>query len=263
MTALAAILLAWCATAMVTQAQGPGAARDAAGGPAESQSAAGNKAIDESQHTFWALIKASGPVGFIIIALSICGAALVFQYCYLFRTAALMPPGLADNVRELLKTGHTSQAVQVCKLQPSFLSSLLLAGLAEMDGKWSGVEKAMEDMAAEQAAKLYRRLDWLNIIANIAPMLGLLGTVIGMVVAFREVAVSQGAARAADLAAGIYLALVTTVEGLVVAIPALAVYALFRNRIDHLVEETVSAAEQVFSPLRRRQRAAAREREST
>jgi biopolymer transport protein ExbB len=104
---------------------------------------------------------------------------------------------------------------------------------------------------ADQSARLFRKIEYLSVIGNIAPMLGLLGTVIGMIFAFREVANTQGAARAADLAEGIYLALVTTVEGLIVAIPALAVFAVFRSRVDQLVAETSYAAQHVFAPLKR------------
>ena len=89
-------------------------------------------------------------------------------------------------------------------------------------------------------------------IANIAPMVGLLGTVFGMIFAFQEVASTQGSARAADLATGIYQALVTTVGGLLVAIPALAAFAVFRNRVDQIVAEGAYLAQQVFAPLKRR-----------
>ncbi|MCA9238589.1 MAG: MotA/TolQ/ExbB proton channel family protein, partial [Planctomycetales bacterium] len=79
----------------------------------------------------------------------------------------------------------------------------------------------------------------------------LLGTVVGMIFAFQEVAETQGAARAAELAGGIYQALVTTVGGLLVAIPSLAVFAVFRNRIDGLVTETAFAAQRALRPLKR------------
>ena len=142
-------------------------------------------------------------------------------------------------------------ADQRCQMQPSFLSFVLGAGLAEVDGGWPAVEKAMEDATAEQSARLFRKIEYLSVIGNIAPMLGLLGTVIGMIFAFREVADTQGAARAADLAEGIYLALVTTVEGLIVAIPSLAAFAVFRNRVDQLVAEVAYAAQHVIAPLKR------------
>ena len=132
---------------------------------------------------------------------------------------------------------------------------MLHAGLSEVDGGYSAVEKAMEDAIAEQTARLYRKIEYLSVIGNIAPMLGLLGTVIGMIVAFREVASTQGAARAADLAEGIYLALVTTVEGLLVAIPSLAAFAVFRNRVDQLVAETTYAAQHAVTPFKKLRRA--------
>ena len=93
-------------------------------------------------------------------------------------------------------------------------------------------------------------------IGNLAPMLGLLGTVVGMILAFKTVAETQGAARAADLAQAIYLALVTTVEGLIVAIPSLAAYAYFRNRVDELMAEVAVTLQQLLAPLRRRRVAA-------
>ena len=83
-------------------------------------------------------------------------------------------------------------------------------------------------------------------------MVGLLGTVVGMIDAFQEVADKSGSAGAADLAKGIYQALVTTVGGLIVAIPSLAAFAVFRNRVDQLVAEAAYAAQQVFAPLKRR-----------
>ena len=110
----------------------------------------------------------------------------------------------------------------------------------------------MEDAVAEQAARLYRKIEYLSVIGNLAPMCGLLGTVTGMIFAFQQVAVSQGAAGAADLAEGIYSALVTTVGGLIVAMPALAAFAVFRNRIDQLIAEIAFVAQHVFTPVRRR-----------
>ena len=84
-------------------------------------------------------------------------------------------------------------------------------------------------------------------------MVGLLGTVIGMIFAFQEVADTQGAARAAELASGIYQALVTTVGGLLVAIPSLGAFAVFRNRVDELIAETAYTAQHAMLPIKRAQ----------
>lgn len=231
-----------------------------AGSDAAHNASAGAAAQTAELHTIWGLLRASGVIGLIIIVLSVAAVALVVEYLLTIRTRVLMPPGLAENVRELLKTGHVAQAQQQCKLQPSFLAFVLQSGLAEIDGKWAAIEKSMEDATADQAARLYRKIEYLSVIANLAPMLGLLGTVVGLVYAFREVAMTQGAARAADLAEGIYLALVTTVEGLVVAIPALAAFAYFRNRVDQVTAEVAYTALHVFAPFKRAKRSSPAER---
>ncbi len=206
---------------------------------------------DDSTSTLREILSAGGVVGALIMLLSIAAVALVIEHIMTIRASVLMPPGLAEEVRELLAAGKVGPADQRCRMEPSFLAHVLDAGLAEVDAGWPGIEKAMEDATAEQSARLFRKIEYLSVIGNIAPMMGLLGTVIGMIVAFREVADTQGAARAADLAEGIYLALVTTVEGLIVAIPSLAAFAVFRNRVDQLVAEATYVAQHVFTPLKR------------
>jgi len=220
-----------------------------AGAPTEPDSAA--RQSQPAPRSFWAILSAGGPVGVLIILLSIAAVALVVEHLLTIREVILMPPGLADEVRELAAAGKLAAARQRCRMQPSFLAFVFEAGLSEVEGGWPAVEKAMEDAAADQSARLLRKVEYLSVIGNLAPMLGLLGTVIGMILAFRRVAETQGAARAADLAQGIYLALVTTVEGLIVAIPSLGAFAVFRNRVDQLVAEVAYVAQHALTPLKR------------
>ncbi len=210
-----------------------------------------DKSASQSQGTFWEIITAGGPVGVLIVLLSVGALALAVEHVMTIREHVLMPPGLGDEVRKLLGEGKLAPAQQLCRSQPSLLSFVLEAGISEVDGGCPAVEKGMEDAIADQSARLFRKIEYLSVIGNIAPMLGLLGTVIGMIIAFREVADTQGAARAADLAEGIYLALVTTVEGLIVAIPSLAAFAVFRNRVDQLVAEASYVAQHALTPLKR------------
>ncbi len=231
--------------------------------PPDTQAPGGDQTAREepaspARDSWISILLSGGPIGWVIIVLSIVAVALVVEHALSIRASVLMPSGLAQQVREMLRGGQVPQAVQHCKLQPSVLSQVLLAGLSELEGRWNAVEKAMEDALAHETARLYRKIEYLSVIGNIAPMLGLLGTVIGMIQAFREVAATQGVARAADLAQGIYLALVTTVEGLVVAIPALAAYAIFRNRVDQLMAEVAYTALHVFTPFKRRRGAGER-----
>jgi biopolymer transport protein ExbB len=187
----------------------------------------------------------------LLLALSLTAAYLVFEHVMTLRAGELMPEGLAQRVRDLLSGSRVGDAEEACRQQPSFLSFVLLSGIAEIDGGWATVEKALEDALAEQSARLFRKMEYLSVIANIAPMLGLLGTVTGMIFAFQQVASTQGAAGAGQLAEGIYTALVTTVCGLIVAIPSLGAFAILRNRGDQLVAEVAYMAQHVFTPVKR------------
>lgn len=208
-------------------------------------------ASEPPPETFFEILNAGGVVGYLIIALSLAAAARIVEHLITIRESVLVPRDLAKSVRKLCEQNKIAKAQEQCNVQASMLAYVLHSGLQEANAGWSEVEKAAEDALAEQSARLYRKIEWLSVIGNIAPMLGLLGTVIGMVLAFREVAFTQGAARAADLAEGIYLALVTTVQGLIVAIPSLGAFAVFRNRVDHLVAEAASATQYALSPLKR------------
>jgi len=204
--------------------------------------------------TFFQIVFSGGPLGIanmvVLIGLSITALALAADDLRLVRRWRLIPPTLADEVRELVEMGDLSRARSACLAFPSYLASVILHGLSEAAGGWSEVEKAMEDAAAEQAARLFRRIEYLSVIGNIAPMVGLLGTVTGMLLAFKQVADTEGSAGAAQLADGIYQALVTTVFGLIIAIPSLGAFALFRSRVDELVAEASYAALHALSPLK-------------
>jgi len=217
--------------------------------PAESPTA-------ESPKGFMQIVFSGGWAGFLIIllllGLSLTAAYLVFEQLMTLRRSDIIPAGLGERFRELLAAGKVAEAEALCREQPSLLSFVLLNGLSEIEGGWTAVEKALEDATAEQSARLYRKIEYLSVIGNIAPMVGLLGTVIGMIFAFHQVAISRGSAGAGDLAEGIYQALVTTVGGLIVAIPSLGAFAVFRNRVDQLVVEAAYMSVHAFAPLKRR-----------
>ena len=238
-------------------AQSPSPVAPEANATAESADAAksSSEPAEVAAPSFFQIVFSGGWIGTIIVltlvALSITAAALTIEHAMTIREKVLIPDGLAERVRDQLVGGNLVAADQICQTKPSLLSFVLRAGFAEVDGGWSAVEKALEDATAEQAARLFRKIEFLSVIGNIAPMVGLLGTVTGMILAFQEVAASQGAARASELAEGIYQALVTTVGGLVVAIPCLAAFAIFRNRVDQLVAEAAYQVQHAVAPLKR------------
>jgi biopolymer transport protein ExbB len=217
---------------------------------------AGSGQVPVVRQGFFEIVFSGGWVGITImiflIALSVTAVYLMIDHLLTIRRSDIMPEGLSDHVRELLAAGQLAEADLACRAKPSFLSFVLIQGLAEVEGGWSAVEKALEDATAEQSARLFRKLEYLSVLANIAPMVGLLGTVVGMIMAFKQVAETQGSAGAGDLAEGIYTALVTTVAGLLIAIPSLGAFAIFRSRVDQFVAEAAYLALHVFAPLKRR-----------
>jgi biopolymer transport protein ExbB len=163
-----------------------------------------------------------------------------------------MPISLAKALVAAARQGQRRNMLEATRDSDNMLGQAAYAGTLHMsdglDAAMTGIDEAVED----SAGRLMRRIEYLSVIGNIAPMVGLLGTVTGMLLAFKQVADTEGNAGAAQLADGIYQALVTTVAGLIIAIPALGAFALFRSRVDQLVAESAYAALHALSPLKQR-----------
>ena len=253
--AITAVLAASSFKTGAATAQEKGPAAKVAPADAKAPAAAEPAAQKKAPQGFFQILFSGGPIGVIImlalIGTSLTAAYLVFENALSIRKSELIPDGLSDEVRDLVSAGEYAKAIKVCRDKPCFLSFVLMYGLNEADGGWSEVEKATEDALGEQSARLFRRVEYLSVVGNIAPMLGLLGTVTGMLMAFKEVADTEGSAGASQLAEGIYQALVTTVVGLIIAIPSLGAFAIFRNRVDQFVAEAAYAAQHALAPLKR------------
>lgn len=208
------------------------------------------------------MLRAGGAVGYLIVMLSLVMVALIADHVMNIRRSTLMPPGLAEEVHRCLAERNFDEAKKRCREHTSFLARVLHAGLDEIGVGYNAVEKAMEDAAAEQMARLYRRIEYLSVIGTIAPMLGLMGTVWGMIQAFLEFELKANP-QVSELAPGIYRALITTLLGLGVAVPSLSAFAIFRNRIDELVAEATLLAEHVFADYRRALQMRKKSRERT
>lgn len=202
--------------------------------------------------TLLKFVNGGGLIGYIIILLSIIAVVLIVVHAMQIRRTQLLPVEQAAALRELLFAGRADEALQYC-IQPandSFLTRVLAPGLTRFLKSPFGafeIKTAIEDAGAEQTERLYRSTDALGVIGSIAPLLGLLGTVWGMIGAFDTV--SSGAisdtAYYEQLAANISLALVTTMQGLVVAIPCVILYSFFRNRIDAIAADAGNELDQL------------------
>lgn len=193
-----------------------------------------------------------GVTGYIIILLSLAALTLAIINVVAIQPKRLVPPHLVAALSGLLSTKNVVGALDLCKRVENdcFLARSLAAGLTRYQRSAFGpfeFKDAIEEAGAEEVARLYRRTDALGLIGAIAPMLGLLGTVIGMVGAFGTI--SNVGARPELLASDISKALITTLMGLCVAIPTMAVFTFLRNRIDHYAAQVAQTIEDLTVAL--------------
>ena len=196
---------------------------------------------DSPGTSWWETIQRGGLVGYIIIGMSIVGLGLIIMHLHQIRRSALIPPNQLEDLDQLLARGNVNGALEYC-LDPeadSYLTRILSSGLTRYQKSAFGafeIKNAIEEAGEDQTAKLYRSTDALGVIGSIAPLLGLLGTVLGMVGAFDSIS-NAATPNHEKLAGNISLALVTTLLGLILAIPCIALYRYFGNRVDALASE--------------------------
>lgn len=196
------------------------------------------------------VIGGGGTVGWIIIALSVIGLALIIDNFMNLRKQKLAPPEVVDEVEALIEAGEYQEAMELCEAEPNYFTNIVAAGLPRLNASFDAMEKSVEEMAEEEQLKLFMKIGWLSLIAAVAPMLGLTGTVLGMIMAFKVIAATKGAAEPADLASNISLALITTLLGLLVAIPMTAAFVFLRNRVVRTTLEIAAVVEDIFERFR-------------
>jgi biopolymer transport protein ExbB len=174
---------------------------------------------------------------------SVIALAIVVERLIALRRSATAPadflPGLKQVVRDI-DTGRDA-ALAYCAAQDHALARVVAAGVRRAPRGFEAMEKAMEDQGASETIKLRRNMRVLYAIASVATLLGLIGTIQGMIYAFRE-AEAVGTGKFAPLAKGIYVALVTTFAGLLVAIPVTVAYYFLAGRIERIVSRLNDAA---------------------
>lgn len=168
---------------------------------------------------------------FVMVWLAIDGFLIV-------KKDKLIPPGVVTGVREALSQGDLGTAIATCDANPGALSNILRAAFDNINDGYEVVQQAVSSSTDLESEKLMQRVNYLNICGQIAPMLGLMGTVTGMVAAFAGLASATGAAKAKLLAQSISTALWTTCVGLIIAVPALLFFTYFKNLATRILLET-------------------------
>lgn len=205
--------------------------------------------VDDPATSWLSTVNKGGPVGYIIIGLSLVALALVVMHFLQIRRTALMPQEQLLVLEEMLSNGKVEDALSFCVVpaNDSYLTRILATGLLRYQRSAFGpfeLKNALEESGEDQTSRLFRSTDALGLIGTIAPLLGLLGTVLGMVGAFETIGQTASNTHTA-LAVNISEALVTTMLGLVLAIPCVTLFSFFRNRIEGLSSEASSEIERL------------------
>lgn len=209
---------------------------------------------EEVHRSLLQYVAQGGPIGMIIILISFVAIGMISAQLFRVRRDRLAPQELIEDLRVLLASNDIQESIRRCQDEPSpsYLSRVVGTALVRASRSAFGMlelRSSVDESGQLEVDRLYRLTDGIGLIASVAPMLGLLGTVVGMVGAFDTITLSDGPARPDALAGSISQALITTVLGLIVAIPSTAMYTYLRNRIDHLTTEINEVIEDLISPL--------------
>jgi biopolymer transport protein ExbB len=201
---------------------------------------------------FEQFVIAGGPiVWFVLLPMSLIAVYLAAEHCLTIRRKKLLPAGIGRKIVEIIRQfGHGQLEARIAE-RNDFVSVAVVKAVTQGRGDWFRMRNVLAESLQEQAWRLLRRIEWVNLIGNVSPMVGLFGTVFGMIKLFNAIVIAGGQPQAAQLAEGISVALVTTFWGLFIAIPALAIHGVFRNRIEMLVSDATVEAEDIIPEIRR------------
>ncbi|MFH1246068.1 MAG: MotA/TolQ/ExbB proton channel family protein [Candidatus Omnitrophota bacterium] len=200
----------------------------------------------------WEIIQKGGPLMYPIILCSIIALAVIIERFYHLYHAQIDITKFMDNISNILKRNRIMEAIDLCEQTPGPIAHISKSAILKHDRSRQEIKEAMEDAGIYEVPRLEKNLGALSTIAHIAPLLGLLGTVTGMVRAFQVIQEKAGVSQPVspgDLAGGIWEALLTTVAGLMVAIPTLVAYNYLVSRVKGFIVEMESSGTELVNLL--------------
>ena len=198
------------------------------------------------------LIVKGGDLMYVLVFLSLVAVMLVLYYCLTLRRGVLAPAKFIRAAQDAAEAGDWEQLQELAAKDGSLAAKAVLAAVQERENGLEGARQAMEEEGARQTSLLWGRLQYLMDVASIAPMVGLLGTVWGMMVSFLALDTQLAMAnKVSNLTSGVSQAMFTTFGGLVIAILSLAAYALFRGRLNRLAAQVEGECKSVLRRFRK------------
>lgn len=239
-------------TALAQDESGEGEAPDAGAGGGNAGAGAADstakKETVEPDNLLKYVWKSLGAVYTLtFLSLSFTLVALLVMNLLSARRENVCPVNLVEGFEAHLNEKQYQEAYEFAKADESFLGQVLSAGLAKLSAGYPQAIEAMQEVGEEENMKLEHRLSYMALIGTLSPMIGLFGTVHGMIESFKGIARGGATPKASELAGGISTALLTTLIGLAIAIPAIAAYNILKNRISRLVLEVGILSEGLMS----------------
>ena len=195
-------------------------------------------------------IQSSGPIGAFLLLLSIYFTALVIRLFMELRISEAVPTPLVERLEAAIREKKFQDAYDACKDNDSFLARLVRTGIANLPAGRVEAKEAMSEATDEIVTSMDMRISYLAIIGTLGPMIGLVGTIWGMIMSFKEIAMAAGAQPRPDqVAKGISTALFITLEGVSLSVPAIFFFAFFRNRIAQMTMESTRVADRTINSL--------------
>lgn len=216
------------------------------------------KSDQANQRTFFSqfIISGGSIVWFVFLPLSVITISLSIDYFTTIRTAVLLPPHCGAEIIKIIRDKDWQKLLKTLPEKKDLVSPAVFAAVRNQPADRRQIQHQLQmqntvsDIIKQQYRQLARKIEWLSIIGNISPMIGLFGTVYGMIKLFNSIVIASGQPRPEQMADGISIALVTTFWGLLIAIPALVVHSIFSNRIDFLAQQAAIQAEVILVEIK-------------
>lgn len=183
--------------------------------------------------SLWELLLATGLVGILQLLLSVTGTALVIEAFLSIKLDKLAPPYLIGEFEKLFEEQEFDEIMNLCETDNSFLSNVISGAISRLSSGYDEMKSGLEEAIEQETLKLNAKISYINLIGQLSPLLGLLGTITGIISTFQVIA-AKPVTVPRDLAKGIYEALVTTVIGILGAATFLTLYFILKNKIDKL-----------------------------
>jgi biopolymer transport protein ExbB len=195
------------------------------------------------------LIEKSGPVFYALAFCSLIATVVIIERSINLRRSRVLPRQIIDVVESIQPGKDLGLALEICRRNPGVFSDVMRAGLENADQAWEVMRDAVIDAGRQETPAIERHLFWLQTVAQASPLLGLLGTVFGMIRMFSSVSLA-GLGDPQILSRGISEAMLATAEGLCIGIPALVAYNYFTSQSERLIAEIETHASRMLARLR-------------